>query len=138
MSKKHAVTAALLSICVLVIVSCDLFPPQCALRLAGAPTIATAAGDNIEITFQLYNNGFENLQNCKVKWYVDTSDSGSVGTIESEEITNWAPSLGVDLSIGETSPTYTVTTTSGIYTTGTGGVVNYGVYSWGWENPPDE
>ena len=136
MSKKYVVIVALLSIGVLVLGSCNLFPPQCALRLYEAPTI-TGIGDNVEIKFQLYNIGSENLQNCKVKWYVD-STGGAVGTIELDEITDWAPTIGVDLTILEISNEITVTTTTGIYSGGLAGVDSYGVYAWGWENPSDE
>ena len=138
MSKKYAVIVALLSISILVLGSCNLFPPQCALRLYEAPSITTATGNNVQISFELVNIGNENLQNCKVRWYADTSDNGVVGTIEDEEITDWAPTIGVDLAIGERSGLITVTTESTIYTSGLGAIDSYGVYAWGWENPPDD
>ena len=137
MNKKYAVIVALLSIGVLILVGCNLLPPQCALQLYEAPTISSV-GNDVEISFRLYNIGSENLQNCKVKWYADTSDLGPAGTIESSEITDWVPSIGIDLSILEISGLITVTTTSGIYTSGLAGIDSYGVYAWGWENPPDE
>ena len=140
MSKKYAVIVALLSISILVLGSCNLFPPQCALWLYEAPTISNILGDdtNVKISFRLVNIGSENLQNCKVKWYVDSSSEGTVGTIELDEITDWAPTIGVDLIIGEISSEIPVTTTSGNYAGGTAGVDSFGVYAWGWENPPDD
>ena len=138
MTKRSVVLVALVSIGVLVLGSCSLFPPQCALQLYEAPTITPALNDNVTISFELVNIGSERLQNCKVKWYADTSDLVPVGTIEDEEITDWAPSIGVDLSIGERSGLITVTTGSAIYTTGLSGIDSYGVYAWGWENPPDD
>jgi hypothetical protein len=139
MSKRSVVLVALAAIGVLILVSCNLFPPQCALQLYEAPTISTVSGeDNVTISFQLENIGSENLENCKVQWYVDSSSEGTVGTIETNEITDWAPSIGVDLSIGETSGLITVDTTFGNYAGGTAGVDSFGIYAWGWENPPDE
>ena len=131
---------ALVSIGVLVLGSCNLLPPQCALQLYEAPTISNIVGDpnNVRISFRLVNIGSEYLENCKVQWYVDALGIGTDGLIDFDEITDWAPAIGVDLSIGEPSGTITVDTTSGKFSGGTGGVDNFGVYAWGWKNPPDD
>jgi hypothetical protein len=138
MTKRSVVLVALVSIGVLVMGSCNLFPPQCALQLYEAPTIATALDDNVTISFRLENIGSERLQNCKVQWYVDALGTGTDGSIDFDEITDWAPSIGVDLGMFEISDEFSVTTTSGNYTGGTAAVDYYGVYAWGWENPPDD
>ena len=138
MTKRSVVLVALVSIGVLVLGSCNLFPPQCALQLYEAPTITPALDDNVTISFKLVNIGSESLQNCKVQWYVDALGTGTDGSIDFDEITDWAPSIGVDLTMFEVSKEFSVTTTSGNYTGGTAAVDYYGVYAWGWENPPDD
>ena len=138
MTKRSVVLVALVSIGVLVLGSCNLFPPQCALQLYEAPTITPALDDNVTISFKLVNIGSESLQNCKVQWYVDALGTGTDGSIDFDEITDWAPLIGVDLGMFEISKEFSVTTTSGNYTGGTAAVDYYGVYAWGWENPPDD
>jgi|GEM_PF-2724555 len=140
MSKRSVVLVVLVSIGVLVMGSCNLFPPQCALQLYEAPTITPALGDttNVTISFKLVNIGSERLQNCKVQWYVDALGIGIDGSIDFDEITDWVPSIGVDLGMFGISDEISVTTTSGNYTGGTAAVEYYGIYAWGWENPPDD
>jgi hypothetical protein len=131
MNKTHIVVLALLSLSILAIVSCNLFPPQNSLQLAGAPYY-TDIGGNIKIHFELENIGSDSLQNCKVKWYVDQTANDS---IDFDEITAWAPASGVDLAPVAKSGPLTVDTTTGITFSN---VEYFGVYAWGWENPPDE
>ncbi|UCF96213.1 MAG: hypothetical protein JSV89_13615 [Spirochaetaceae bacterium] len=132
MNKKYIVIAAILPIIVLVIVSCDLFPPENTLELAGAPVLTDKGGGILQIEFQLYNSGDDTLDNCKVKWYVDDTVNG---LIDFDEITGWAPSLGVTIGAKKTSPKITVETAPGSVALP---VEYYGVYAWGWDNPPDE
>jgi hypothetical protein len=132
MNKKYIVIAAILPIIVLVIVSCDLFPPENTLELAVEPYYTDLDGINITIHFWLKNTGSDTLQNCKVKWYVDDSKNGS---LDFTDITGWAPALGVDLAGGATSDKITVNTTTGVNFLD---VEYFGVYAWGWDNPPDE
>ena len=134
MNKKYIVIAAILSLIVLAIVSCDLFPPENTLELAVEPYYSDLGG-NIRIHFRLKNTGSDTLQNCKVKWFVDDSTTGTAGSIEFDEITGWAPALGVNLAGGATSTEITVDTTTGI---SYANVEYFGVYAWGWDNPPDE
>jgi hypothetical protein len=56
--------------------------------------------------------------------------------IEFDEITVWAPALGVTLGPGDTSIlSYTVDTASGFFASG----VNFiGIYAMGWNYTPDE
>jgi hypothetical protein len=131
MNKKFGVIFAVVSIGVFVLSSCNLFPPQNSLRLASAPYY-TDLGGNIRIHFHLENIGSDTLKNCKVKWYVDVTPGS---TIEFDEVTAWAPTLGVNLSPGGDRDFLTVDTTTGITFAS---VENFGVYAWGWENPPDE
>ena len=100
MHMKYIVVLALLSLSILAIVSCNLFPPQNSLQLAGTPYY-TDIGGNIKIHFELENIGSDSLQNCKVKWYVDQTANDSINF---DEITAWAPTFGVD------SNTHTSTT----------------------------
>ena len=132
MNKKFIVIAAILPIIVLVIVSCDLFPPENTLRLDGAPVLTDIGGGVLQIEFYLYNSGTDTLDNCKVKWYVDDTPNGS---IDFNEITDWAPSLGVTIGGHKTSSRITVETDP--YSVALP-VEYYGIYAWGWNNPPDE
>ena len=132
MNRKHFVVLGILSIFTLAIASCSLIPPQNALRLAGPPVLTDIGGGILQIEFQLYNSGDDTLDNCKVKWYVDDTANGS---IDFDEITNWAPSLGVTIGADKTTPVITVETAPGSVVLP---VEYYGVYAWGWDNPPDE
>ena len=131
MNKKIIAILAILPIVVLGIVSCDLFPPQNALQLYGTPSY-TDIGGNITINFELQNIGSETLSNCKVRWYVDETPNGS---IDFDEITGWAPATGVAISGPGTSGPLSVSTTTGIVVAN---IEYYGIYAWGWDNPPDE
>ena len=113
--KCHGILA-ILSVIVLLLASCNLGAPDLALRIVN-PTIAPVVGDptNVRITYQLHNSGSETLRNCKVRWYVDDT-SGT--DIEYDEITNWTPTTGYDLSVDETSEAMSVETTSGIFAGG--------------------
>jgi hypothetical protein len=131
MNRKFGVIFAVVSIVVLVLASCNLFPPQNSLELAGTPYYTDIGGD-ITIHFWLKNTGSDTLENCKVKWFVDETLDGS---IDFDEITAWAPTLGVNLFPGETSSELTVDTTGGVIVAN---IEYFGVYAWGWENPPDD
>ena len=131
MNQKYIVTASILTIIVLVTGSCNLFPPENTLELAAEPYYTDLVG-NIQIHFELKNTGSDTLRNCKVKWYVDKTANGS---IDFDEKTGWAPAFGVDLAGGAKSTEITVDTTTGIPYTD---VEYFGVYAWGWDNPPDE
>ena len=131
MNRKHSVVIAILSFFALAIASCNLLPPQNALSLASAPVLEDDGGGIWQIRFQLYNSGEDALDNCKVKWYVDYTANGSINF---DEITDWAPSLGVNLGVDKTSPVITVKTTGSVALP----VEYYGVYAWGWDNPPDD
>jgi hypothetical protein len=137
MKGKYIGIIAFFLVIVLLIASCNLFPPDLTLRVVN-PSYAQIGGtNNVRITFKLHNSGSETLQNCKVRWYVDDIDSdGTDADIEYDEITNWAPVIGVNLAGGETSAEFTVDTTSDIFI---GGVVNfYGIYEMGWNYSSDE
>jgi len=131
MNRKFGVIFAVVSIVVFVLASCNLFPPQNSLQLASAPYYTDLGGD-IRIHFHLENIGSDTLDNCKVKWYVDQTPNGS---IDFDEITAWAPTLGVSLSPGQDRDGLIVDTTTGITFAN---VEYFGVYAWGWENPPDD
>lgn len=129
MKGKNIGITALLLVIVMLMASCNLFPPDTALRVIN-PSCASIGDGNVRITFELYNSGSEALQNCKVKWYVDDTDNdASDADIEYDEITGWAPSIGVDLAVGQSTAEFTVDTTSGIFG---GGVNFYGIYEMGW------
>jgi hypothetical protein len=80
----------------------------------------------------LYHSGGDTLENCKVKWYVDDTPNE---LIYFDEITDWAPSLGVTIRADKSSSTITVETEP--YSVALP-VEFYGVFAWGWNNPPDE
>lgn len=133
MKNKTIGIAAFLTAVVVFMASCNLFPPDTSLRVVN-PSYTLISGNNVRISFKLYNSGSEALENCKVKWFVDDFDNDSAGAntdadIEYDEITAWAPSIGVDLAAGETSEEFTVDTTSGIFVNG---VNFYGIYEMGW------
>ena len=135
MKGKYIGIIAFLSVIVLLIASCNLIPPDLVLRVVNPSYTFIDGGTNVRITFQLYNSGSEMLQTCKVKWYVDDFDGdGTDADIEYDELTVWAPGIGVDLSVGETGGPFTVDTTSGIFTNG---VNFYGIYAMGWDGPTD-
>ena len=135
MKGKYIGIIAFLLVIVLLIASCNLIPPDLVLRVVN-PSYASIGGGNVRITFELYNSGSERLQNCKVKWYVDDTDGdASDADIEYDELTGWAPGIGVDLGVGVTKGPFTVDTTSGIFG---GGVNFYGIYEMGWDGSPDE
>lgn len=138
MKGKYLGIIGFLSMLIMLIASCELIPPECALAVINR-SYASIGGGNIRISFQLENTGSESLQNCKVRWFVDDFD-GDASDADVEfntvnDITVWAPAMGVDLSVGEISGIITVDTTSGLYG---GGVNFYGVYEYGFDNPPDE
>ncbi len=132
MKGKYIGILAVLLVVVFLIASCNLFAPDLVLRVVN-PSYAPIVGDpgNVRITFELENSGSETLRNCKVKWFVDDT-SGT--DIEYDEITVWAPGIGVNLGVGETSGPFTVDTTSGIFG---GGVNFYGIYEMGWDGEKD-
>ena len=134
MKGKYLTSTAFLIVILALMASCNLFPPDLALRAVN-PTYTAIAGNNVRITFRLYNSGSEALQNCKVRWYVDNSGDGDDGTVEYDELTAWAPSIGINLAVGETSSVFTVDTTSGTYASG---VDFYGIYEMGWNYSSDE
>jgi len=112
-----------------------LIPPDLVLRVVNPSYTFIGGGNNVRITFKLYNSGSEALKNCKVKWYVDDFDGdASDDVIEYDELTVWAPGTGVDLAVGETSAEFTVDTTSGIFGSG---VNFYGIYEMGWDGSTD-
>ena len=127
MKSRHFGIVVFFLATVLMIAGCDLGAPELVLRVVN-PSITTATGSNIRITFQLYNSGSESLQNCKVRWYVD--DTPGL-TIEYDEITAWAPSIGVDLGAGQTSSTLSVDT-SATYPGGVTDADHVGIYEMGW------
>jgi len=133
MKGKYVGIIVFLSVIVLLIASCNLFPPDLVLRVVN-PSIASIGGGNVQISFELYNSGSEALQNCKVKWYVDNID-GDNSVIEYDEITVWAPGIGVDLGVYGTGGPFTVDTTSGNFSDG---VNVFGVYEMGWDGSTDE
>jgi hypothetical protein len=134
MKGKYIGTAAFLLAILVLIAGCNLLPPDLALR-AVDPSY-TVIGGNVQITFRLYNSGSEALQNCKVRWYVDGIDGdGSDGTVEYDEVTAWAPTIGVNLAVGETSSVFTVNTTSGTYSSP---IDFYGMYEMGWNYSSDD
>jgi hypothetical protein len=69
-----------------------------------------------------------------VKWYVDNMD-GDNSVIEYDEITVWAPGIGVDLGVYDTGGPFTVDTTSGNFGVG---VNVFGVYEMGWDGSTNE
>jgi hypothetical protein len=115
----------------LFIASCSFISPDLVLRVVN-PSYVSIGGGDIRISFKLYNSGSELLSNCKVKWYVDYNIDG---VIDYDEITVWAPSTGVDLSVGETSSVINVDTTSGNYV---GAIDFYGIYEMGWDSPSND
>ena len=129
MKSKYIGIIAFLFVIVLFIASCELFAPDLVLRVVN-PSYEII-GNNVKISFQLYNSGSERLQNCKVKWGVDSMDVG----IEYDETTVWAPTFGVDLGVGATSSPISVETTS---TDFSGGVEFFGIYEMGWDYSSDE
>ena len=135
MKGKYIGIIAFLLVIVLLIASCNLGTPDLALRVVNQ-SYASIGGGNVRITFQLKNSGSEYLQDCKVRWYVDDTDSdASDADIEYDEITSWAPTFGYDLFVGETSEAISVETTSGIFGSG---VNFYGIYEMGWNSSSDE
>ena len=133
MKGKSIGIAAFLAVVVLLLASCNLFPPDTSLRVVD-PHYTIIGGDDVRIFFTLYNSGSEALKNCKVKWYVDDFDNDAAGAnsdadIEYDEITGWAPSIGVDLEAYSYTEELSVVTTSGIFG---GGVNFYGIYEMGW------
>jgi len=130
MKRRFGGVIAFLLLLAPLMAGCNLLTPDLALRVVN-PSYSSISGNNVRISFQLYNSGSERLQNCKVKWYVDDYDGGALSDsdIEYDEITSWTPVFGVDLSPGETSNVRTVDTTSGIFA---GGVNFYGIYEMGW------
>ena len=137
MSNKYIPIVTILLFAMLALASCDLFPPQCALELADPPNqpYYTEAGGVVTIYFKLHNISDMTLSNCKVRWYVDDDGAAGSGTVEYDEITGWAPALGTTLSRNETSDWISVSTSEKDFSAG---VEFFGVYAWGWENPPDE
>ena len=135
MKGKYIGIIAFLVVIVLLVASCNLIPPDLVLRVVNPSYTFIGGGNNVRITFKLYNSGSEALQDCKVKWYVDDTDGdASDADIEYDELTVWAPGTGVDLAVGETSAEFTVDTTSGIFGSG---VNFYGIYEMGWDGSTD-
>ena len=137
MSRKTIPVVAVLLFAMLALTSCDLFAPDCALELAGPPDepYYVEAGGVVTIHFRLHNIGDVTLSDCKVRWYVDDAGDAVPGTLEFDEITGWAPALGTTISPGNKSSWISVSTSEVDFS---GGVEFFGVYAWGWENPPDE
>ncbi len=129
MKGKYIGIIAFLLVIVLLIASCDLFAPDLVLRVVD-PSY-TIIGTNVEREFKLKNTGSERLQNCKVKWGVDSMDAG----IEYDETTDWAPTFGVDLGLGITKGPFTVQTSVVDFS---GGVEFFGIYEMGWDYSSDE
>ena len=135
MKGKYIGIIAFLSVIVLLIASCDLFAPDLVLQVVD-PSYTITLTNNVEIKFKLKNTGSERLQNCKVKWYVDDTATGPTDEIEYDEITDWAPTFGVDLGVGATSSyIYAYTDDS---TDFSGGVNFFGIYEMGWDYSSDE
>jgi len=128
MKRRFGGVIAFLLLLAPLMAGCNLLTPDLALRVVN-PSYSSISGNNVRISFQLYNSGSERLQNCKVKWYVDDSGDVNDGTIEYDEVTSWAPLFGIDVSPGETTRTITVSTTSGTYTSP---LDSYGIYEMGW------
>lgn len=134
MKGKYIGIIAFLLVIVLLIASCHLGTPDLALRVEN-PSYEIIGG-NVRITFELKNSGSEYLQDCKVRWYVDDTDGdASDADIEYDEITNWVPTFGIDLGVGQSSAVLSIDTTSGIFG---GGVNFYGIYEMGWNYSSDE
>ena len=70
-----------------------------------------------------------------MKWYVDDTANGPTDEIEYDEITDWAPTLGVDLGVGITKGPFTVQTSEIDFI---GGVNFFGIYEMGWDYASDE
>lgn len=134
MKGKYIGIIAILSVIVLLIASCDLFAPDLVLQVVD-PSYTITVANNVEIEFWLKNTGSERLQNCKVKWYVDDTANGPTAEIEYDEITNWAPTLGVDLGVGVKKGPFTVQTSEVDFS---GGVNFFGIYEMGWDYSSDE
>ena len=133
MKGKYIGIIALLLVIVLLIASCDLFAPDLVLQVVD-PSYRII-GNDVEIKFKLQNTGSERLQNCKVKWYVDDTATGSTDEIEYDEITSRAPGTGVDLGVGVTKGPFYVQTSVVDFS---GGVNFFGIYEMGWDYSSDE
>ena len=132
MKVKYIGIIAFLLVIVLLIASCDLFAPDLVLQVVNPSyTITDLVNGVVEITFELKNTGSERLQNCKVKWGVDSMDLG----IEWDEITDWAPPFGVDVGVGVKKGPFTVSITDPAFS---GGVEFFGIYEMGWDYSSDE
>jgi len=110
----------------LLITTCDLLPPQCALKFSQEPPFPPDNWDVIQheltIHYTMENIGSIDLQNCKLYFEIDT-DQGY--------IYRWTP--GVDLST--TDPKYS---DSYVYTLSAVTDVNeVSIIADGWDNPPD-
>ena len=129
MALKYPVIGVLLLVILLMLTSCDLSAPDMALRVVNSSLSQPGGGGTaIQITFQLYNDGSERLEDCKVRWYVDGNNNNLV---DYTDITGWIPAGGVSLGVGRTSSVYTVTTSSNY--ANIDAVEYFGIYEMGWD-----
>ncbi len=121
--------AVLLLLVLWAVSGCSILPPD----ISVIPDISwrTDPGDGtLLIDYSFKNDGTVDMPNFKFRFGID--EAVTSGTVSYDDVTDWYPTAGTTLNVGETY--------SGTYDTGLtyGSLPDYvGIYEIGCDNPPD-